>query len=173
MNFGEAVARALTRRSPHTGHGATPKTLAELERAHGGSKAAAARAAGVSPETWRRWRNGSQHPRKARLEGLEAAVRRSRLRPGRQARLSSHRPAIALSARVRKSEDSRDRTIDLGALAEPGFMDALMDAYLAGDEARQEELLEGLLDEYVPGMEVEQIHGLTIGAAGTYGDDNE
>jgi hypothetical protein len=34
-------------------------------------------------------------------------------------------------------------------------MGELIDAYLDGNEDRQTELIEGLLDSYVPGMEIE------------------
>jgi hypothetical protein len=170
VNIKEAVSRALTRRAASTGEGVTSRTVAELER-HAGGHAAAAREAGVSPETWRRWRNGTQTPSRRRREGLEAAVRRARLRPGRERRLRESRPAITLTATVRVSSDTRERTIDLGAYAEPGYMGELIDAYLDGNEDRQTELIEGLLDSYVPGMEIEDASSLHVGAAGAYGDE--
>lgn len=167
MNIANAVSKALTRRAAGTGHGASGKTLAELERLAGGKKEAA-RAAGVSDETWRRWRNGSQKPSRGKLEGLESALRRGRLRPGREGRLRRPGAAVTLSGRVRVSNDSRDRTIDLAAMGDLD-LDALVDAYLAGDEELQQKLIQDAVDTYVPGMEIEDIHGLTISA----GHDDE
>lgn len=172
MRPGEAVERALTGRSPRTAHGVTPRSLGELERAYGGPKGAAA-AAGVSRETWRRWRLGTQKPKASSVTAMEAAVRRARLAAGRRRRLLSGKPLIRLAGDYRVSNDMRHRELDDEALApSQGQFEDLITAYERGDDAAMEAGLNAIVGNYVPGMVIEDVTGIWLGA-GTWGGDEE
>jgi DNA-binding transcriptional regulator YdaS (Cro superfamily) len=139
--------------------------MAAVEKSAGG-KAAAARAAGVSPTTWRRWAAGTQKPKPARVASLagtaRAAVRRARLSPGRESRVRGGEVPLSISARMVISSDERDRDIDLeGDDLDPGALDALVDAYLAGADADElAERLDEVMWSYVPGIHVDEVDAI-------------
>jgi hypothetical protein len=88
-----------------------PDQMALLE-GHYGTKAAAARAAGVSRETWRRWglpagRHLAQRPSAAKLAPFVAAVARVRVSDAAAARVAAG--DFTVSGTVTVSSDTRHR----------------------------------------------------------------
>lgn len=154
--------RAITNgRSPATEIASAAARLAELERAHGGG-AAAARAVGVSLRTWQRWRVAAagtasaarerQRPSKASELRLTQAVRRARLKPGREARLRRSR-VLRVTGEYVVSSDRRQRSEDIGPHV-GALRGKILDAYLAGDNREMARLFTRALDEYIDGLEV-------------------
>lgn len=171
MRPAEAVYRALTGRSPRTGVDMSPATLRELERAYGGVTKAAA-AAGVSRETWRRWRAGTQTPRPANLERMQAAVRRERLAAGRRSRLLRGRPQMMVSGYMTVSSDTRHRALATEDLMpSQGQIAELIDAYDADNADRMERGLNDIIGNYVPGLVANDVDRLWIGATTWDGED--
>lgn len=107
-----------------------------------GTHRASAAAAGVSPETWRRWRRGSQRPSARSRAGFETAVSRAR------GYGKFRRGEWAISATVVISEDRRWRTLRVGkelARRGPEGLDTVVRAARAGQWPRAGELLMGLI----------------------------
>lgn len=172
MDPSEAVYRALTGRSPRTEGRGLPMTIGELERAYGGPKGAAA-AAGVSRETWRRWKlpagqHLAQRPNARSLDRLSQAVHRARLAAGRRKRLLQGRPLIQFNGKTQVSSDNRDRSLGTESLRPSTTQIAdLIDAYERNDHAGMETGLNMILDNYVPGMVATDVDSLWIGAGPT------
>lgn len=103
MDFPEALHAALSARYPAVGvqrppthrQGLTARMRA-LERQFGG-KAAAARAAGISPRSWRDWSHKSHKPSAASLRKLEQAYQQHVRAPLLQRRAPTH---VAINAVV-------------------------------------------------------------------------
>jgi hypothetical protein len=100
--------------------------LGEMKASHGGSRRAAARAAGVSESTWRAWEKGTV-PKSANNERI--------MRAGRENRLVSDGPTdrtVKITSTDRGT--TKDRTITAEKLAiRPGTMDAVREALVKGD----------------------------------------
>lgn len=144
MNLGEALEREMGRlwdstekiRSAVSSARGRAARITALEKAHGGP-AGAARAVGVGPQTWRRWKKtGGQAPSQANLRRLDAAyqdsVRASRQRAFR-ARLRRSRPVVTAVVRWSNSKPYNripHRTVHLN----PIDMMALEGPWLLGDK---------------------------------------
>lgn len=99
--------------------------LKEMKATHG-SRRAAARAAGVSESTWRRWEKGAKP---------KADNRGKIMKAGRENRLSPDGPTDR-SVRVKTTDagTQRNRTLDASALKiTPGTMDRVRQAMISGD----------------------------------------
>lgn len=126
-----------------------PAVVRELERVHG-SPSAAARAAGVPRSTWGHIKRG-RRPSAANLGRLRDAQRAWRMRHAAVFRTA---PGIVLHARVDISSDHRTRPLQVGRWTD-GFarrrfdavQPAMVDAWLAGDDARAARLFESVVEQ--------------------------
>lgn len=140
MDFGDALYRAVSGRSPETEPRSMTAALAVFVR-HAGSVAGAARLAGVPRRTMRDWLSGKHSPRGDRRNVvIQAAVkveRRGRLRPGRERRLRAGGEGnVHIAGRYRYDEHGRG-SVDLGRYLQAGAIDAVIDAYLDGADGDQ------------------------------------
>ncbi|MFD4888734.1 hypothetical protein, partial [Kitasatospora sp. NPDC058402] len=75
----DGLVRKLTGRAPGAVEREQKKSLPErlgwLEKKHKGDEKSAAKAAGVSLTTWRRWKKGGQEPTAASVKKLDKATR--------------------------------------------------------------------------------------------------
>lgn len=88
----------------------------------------AAEAAGISPNTWRRWRSGTQKPGPAALRKLEGAYNRLITLPKFRRSLADQKVpnVVRVSAKVRWSKSPKSqynktkyRTVDLESMRQP------------------------------------------------------
>lgn len=162
MTPGEAAYRVVSGgRSLRTERASSLQgILSEIQKAAGGTTAAAARAVGVHPRTWQKWRAGSQKPRPERMLPLRRAQRRARLSPKREAKLRAGQGTFSITGTARVSNDERPgRGMSLpGHDVDPAALAALVDDFLSG--AGEEELaadLQEIMQDYVPGMELVEV----------------
>jgi hypothetical protein len=135
----QAIGRGLTRqaRTP-----STSQNIRAMEGRYG--RADAARRAGVSDRTWRRWRAGGQ-PSRANAAKLADEAREARVNPRREKRLRNRGAYVRMTAKVgggtpgARRKNSRTRTI-----GEAGFesvhlsgdqMGDILDQWEAGNDA--------------------------------------
>jgi hypothetical protein len=142
----DAFRRALTGRTAW-GERGLRRPMADLERLHGSAKAAA-RATGVSPSTWWRWKTGRAQPRSVNRQRLVGAQRRAHVPAGTRRRaLRSTGAAGGLTVTGYDSYDNRDRTLPLGRLLPAGATAGLVAAFEAGDDAAARAELTGRLEQ--------------------------
>lgn len=139
--------------------------LSEIQKAAGGTVAAAARAAGVHPRTWQKWRAGSQKPRPERAGALRQAQRRARLTPKREAKIRGGTGTLTITGTFRISNDERDRGATLGAgtdfTIDPDSLAALVDDFLGGaDERKLGDDLQDIMQDYVAGLTVDPVDNI-------------
>lgn len=159
-DFGDALYIALTGRPPTTADMGFPVLLAELVH-RTGSGAAAARALGVSPTTFYRWRGGRQTPRTG-AGAVARAIRRASLSPDLEADIRAQRKTMRITGTVVVSSDRRrGRTIDLRNARPPiptRKIANIVNSWLAADDARAERLSYRVIDQhYVEGMDFDSI----------------
>lgn len=135
----QAIGRGLTRqaRAPSTN-----QNMRALEDRYG--RAEAARRAGVSERTWRRWRAGGR-PSSKNAANLADEARAARVNPRREARLRNRGAYLRMTATVgggtpgARRKNARQRSI-----GEAGFesihlsgdqMGEILDRWEAGDDA--------------------------------------
>jgi len=130
-----------------------------------GSGAAAARALGVSPTTFYRWRNAatgrargiSQQP-KAGRRTMVAAIRRAGLKPDKERAIRSGAHSLKVKGWVRVSKDRRLRTIDFATSFSQRDRDRFLNAWLSGDDERADRALTVAIDvNYVEDIYFDQI----------------
>jgi hypothetical protein len=159
----DALYRAFAKRSPRQEAKPLTDRLALIEK-RAGSVKEAARQAGVSPTTWRRWRRGVQTPKAASLGKVTAAQRRQQLPAGRKKRLKAsgggagrmfaHRPSggFTLTGTVVVSSDERTRTLNLSRAADPETLDRLATAWADGDDETAGQIMADVLAQYFGGQ---------------------
>jgi hypothetical protein len=152
MAPGQAIARAASRRvSPAPGDAADHARA--LEARYG--RAEAARRAGVSARTWRRWKAGGR-PSRANADRL---AREARISPRREARLRRLGAYVQMSGRIGGGtpgagrKHTRHRTIGARGFDSVHLsgeeMTKILDAWEAGDDqAALEALQEAMADAY-------------------------
>lgn len=152
--------------------------VAAIEK-RAGSRSAAAKLIGVSPETLRRWLKGGQTPTGKNAAKLDAAGRRAVLSARREEQLRKqkalstgkknprgktiiNRHRMVIKGTIRVSGDERDdRKIDVGEYLPAEVVGNVLDAWLSGDDARAVDLLTtGIHEHYVAGMELVQVNTL-------------
>ncbi|MFJ4343646.1 MULTISPECIES: hypothetical protein [unclassified Streptomyces] len=148
----DKLIRKLTGRAPGAVEREQKKGLGDrlrwLEKKHKGDDKAAAKAAGISLTTWRRWRSGKQKPKPDSVAKLDKATRDALVPKGRRKRisestgkgrgLSAGAPSggAQMSAWVTISSDTRPRDLNLGGALGPGRLDAVVNAYVEfGEDA--------------------------------------
>ena len=167
-NLFEAAYKALTGRTARLESGSPKNQVAHLEK-HYGSMAEASRQTGIPRTPLRRWKLGLGKPKGDRLtravrEALVPAGRRKRVagstgtarysrgesntmgRGSRQVR-SGH-GGLTVQATVTVSSDTRDRPLFIGQHVGGDVGEQLLDAFLAGDDARMNEILHEALSAY-------------------------
>ncbi len=153
MNLTEALACLLTG-SEETGHLPLGEAIEVIHDRAGTHKAAAA-AAGVSPETWRRWRRGTQAPGRAKLPGLRAAAARARVRPDAARRFIAGDWRATGTVTV-SSDTRRRRYMEIGPTLRTPALREVVRLAEAGDwhtaRAELEDEIGGDKGSYVPGM---------------------
>jgi hypothetical protein len=159
-DMGDALFRAFTKRSPKSEGRSMDKRAGWFEKAFGGAKKAA-EAVGVSPSTWRRWKSGKSQPKPESLAKANKAARGALVPEGRRKRvkasagegspLAGVRPSggLSITATVKVSEDEREREINLGGYISEERMNAVMGAFLDGNDARATQLMQQSISEYV------------------------
>lgn len=173
--MGEALYRAICKRSPHT----EPQTFGQavgwfVARA-GGNVSAAARAAGVSRRTFRDWLDGKGHGTARAGDVLAAAragERRERLKPGREKRLR-RAPAAGMTFAGRYNYDGKPgkeaptrSPVQIGRYVQPDTIGHLIDLFLSG--ASLDALRDGLA-----GSATEDPTGFYMGTLGhTHNEDH-
>ncbi len=164
----EAVYRALSGRG--TGpdremRGLGVSDMAREVRAAAGSQKAAAAQLGVNVATFRRWESGAIKAPKG-LAGLaqaaRAAMRRARMSPGKEARLRG-KPNVTVGGEIRVSNDTRNRTVQLGGDMPRGTLGPVVDAYLRGDDAGAAAAMEAAIGVAVTSMTVGDVDSLKLG----------
>jgi hypothetical protein len=162
MSPSQAISRAATRRARPV-----PGTAADHARTLEGryGRAEAARRAGVSERTWRRWKAGGR-PSRVNADRL---ARETRISPRRETRLRNRGAYVRMSAKVgggtpgARRNNTRHRTIGGQGFASvhlsPAQMAQILDRWEAGDdEGALEALREALADEYgFPSLEFEDL----------------
>lgn len=178
----DKLFRKLTGRAPGAVQREQKKSLPDrlrwLEKKHKGDDKAAAKAAGLSLTTWRRWRSGKQKPKADSVAKLDKATRDALVPKGRRKRISDStgKPqrgkgesqghglykapptgGAQMSAWVTISSDSRPRDLNLGGNLPPGRLDAVVNAYIEkGEDAAIQELKKAI-GEYLH-VDPEHIH---------------
>lgn len=123
----------------------------ELERSAGSGKAAA-RAAGVSPTTWRNWAKGRATPKLQSLQKVRDAVRRARLAPARERKIRAGVGIFSMDAELTVSSDTRRRSFSWsGSGISQAHRDEMVDAYLAGSPDRMGAAMSAWAADYVGG----------------------
>ncbi len=164
----DAAYKALAGRTRRLETGPVSAQVAHLEK-HYGSMAEASRRTGIPRTTLRRWKSGASKPKDTRLT---RALRESLVPEGRRRRVKgstgsprfarnetatagrgsgavrSGHGGLTVTASVTVSADTRDRTMFVGQHLTPDRGDALLNAFLAGDNARMEEILNGAFAAY-------------------------
>lgn len=153
----DKLIRKLTGRAPGAVEREQKKGLGDrlkwLEKKAKGDDKAAAKAAGISLTTWRRWRSGKQKPKPDSVAKLDKATRDALVPKGRRSLiskstgkghgLSSTAPTggASISAWFTISSDSRPRDLNLAAALGPGALDDMVNAYIEkGEDAAIQEL---------------------------------
>ncbi|MFD0441318.1 hypothetical protein [Streptomyces chartreusis] len=166
----DKLIRKLTGRAPGAVEREQKKSLPDrlrwLEKKHKGDDKAAAKAAGLSLTTWRRWRSGKQKPKPDSIAKLDKATRDALVPKGRRKRihdstgkpergkgpsLSSAPPTggAQMSAWVTISADSRPRDLNLGGNLPAGRLDDVVNAYIEKGEAAAVDELKKAIGEYL------------------------
>jgi transcriptional regulator with XRE-family HTH domain len=182
----DAVYKAFTGRTPRLEKGPIADRINFLEKKHG-SLAAVSRETGVSRSTLRRWRDGQAVPKPDSEQKLTAALRTS-LIPGRRRKRigrSTGRPdfgkaqptgpgsgatraargGISIKATVKVSSDERDRTLNLGQHMDENAGEALLLAFVSGDDEEFTALLHTAVGNYfgsTTGWELLNVAGVSF-----------
>lgn len=131
-------------------------TIAEIERAIGGTYTDAARELGVPRTTWRNWRRGSR-PKPAAFALLRRAQRRARLSNAREALLRGD-PAVRVYGWVRVSKDTRHRVLRVSTYSSwVRPMPDIVDAWLDMDDARAVALFLAPIEREIGGLNLDEI----------------
>ncbi len=125
----------------------------------------AARLAGLDEKNLRRYRGGAS-PTAGNDMKLLQAVRRLRLKPGREKLLRATTPPVTATATIRVSKDSRKRDINLTDYVQQADWDRVVDTFIsAGDlSGAVEEMVINAIGEYLAEAEVESVDDVKIGA---------
>jgi hypothetical protein len=166
----DAAYKALAGRTRRLETSAASAQVAHLERQYG-SMAEASRRTGIPRTTLRRWKSGDARP-KPTDRRLTRAVRETLVPEGRRRRVKrstgnpkfdrtetrtagrgsgavrSGHGGLTVTASVTVSSDTRDRTMFVGQHLTADRGDALLAAFLDGDNAKMEEILNGAFAAY-------------------------
>lgn len=138
--------------------------LGELVRQLG-TGAGAARALGVSPTTFYRWRNAAtgksagvrQQPKTGRRT-MVAAIRRAALNPGKENAIRTGAHPLKVKGTFHVSADVRVRTVNFGPYIFQQDRDRFVEAWLAGDDERADRSLWDAIElRYLEGLEIDNI----------------
>lgn len=174
----DKLIRKLTGRAPGAIEREQKKSLPDrlkwLEKKHKGSDKDAAKAAGISLTTWRRWRSGKQKPKADSIGKLDKATRDALVPKGRRKRISESTNkgggtyaaaptgGAQMSAWVTISSDSRPRDLNLGGNLPPGRLNQVVNAYVEkGEDAAVEELKKAIGEYLHVDPDVIHIHDVT------------
>ncbi|MGY3340966.1 transcriptional regulator with XRE-family HTH domain [Streptomyces filamentosus] len=169
----DKLIRKLTGRAPGAVEREQKKSLPDrlkwLEKKHKGDDKEAAKAAGISLTTWRRWRSGKQKPKADSVAKLDKATREALVPKGRRKRIAdstgkgeglSGAPlsgGAQMSAWITISSDSRPRDLNLGGNLPPGRLNEVVNKYIEeGEDAAILELKKAI-GEYLH-VDPEDIH---------------
>lgn len=134
MDIGQALFRHIAGSSPRRAVNDFSTAISFVAGQHK-SKAAAARALGVAPSTFRRWLGGAK-PKPERAAGIISAAkgmqRRARLSPGREKRLRRGGGNITVLAKYDYDQTEQFREIAMYRYLDADVGDHLVDAYLEG-----------------------------------------
>lgn len=166
----DATYKALAGRTRRLENSAATDQVAHLERQYG-SMAEASRRTGIPRTTLRRWKSGAARP-KPTDRRLIRALRESLVPDGRRRRVKrstgsprfaqnetrtagrgsgtvrSGHGGLTVTASVTVSADTRDRTMFVGQHLTPDRGDALLNAFLTGDNEQMEAILHGAFSAY-------------------------
>lgn len=168
--FSDAVYKALTGRTRKLETGSISDRIAFLEKKHG-SLSAVAKETGISRSTLRRWKDGKAKPKLATEKKVVRALRETLVPEGRRKRVrnSTGRPdygpktptgpgsgnqkalhgGITITADVAISSDQRaNRRLYLGQNLDDLTGAELITAFLAGDDARVDQIINQALGNY-------------------------
>lgn len=128
----------------------------QLVRISGSVKDAAARI-GVHPDSLRRYRRGTRHPKDGG-RAIVAALRSSAIRPGLQAAIRNGALGMSIRGDIVVSGDSRNRTIHPGRYIPGSTMDRIVRTWKKGDDTKAEKMLHNAIDKYyVNGIQIDTI----------------
>lgn len=129
------------------------------------SNRAAARLAGIDEKNLRRYRGGAS-PSDVNGVKLLQAVRRLRLKPGREKLLRATTPPVTAEVTLKVSKSERKRTIDLTDYISQRDWNGVVDAFIsAGDlHGRVDEMIINAVDDYLADADVVEVHDVKIGA---------
>lgn len=185
MDPGEAMYRAICRRSPYTEPNTFGQAVGWFIARAGGNVSAAARAAGVPRRTMRDWLAG-KGGKTARAGDMVAAARagerRERLRPGREKRLRRVDPG-GMVVRGKYNYDGKnapDRAASVGRFAQPNLINDVLDVFLAGGSLEQiRDAFAGNINDpsgfysTTLGLSHENDHGWSVDEIDLEGNDEE
>lgn len=135
MDLGNALYHMITGRSARTEVNGFAGALKYVSGRYG-SKAAAARALGVAPSTFRGWLSG-RRPKADRAAGITGMAqrmqRRARLPKNREKRIRGMDPAtVTMVAKYDYDDREQFREVPIGRYLNHTLGDRLIDAYLDG-----------------------------------------
>lgn len=162
-DFAEALSYSLV--GSHVDEDSSYAVLLADLAAVAGSKAAAARALGVSPTTFYRWVSGrsSRPGRPAQRPSVPKAtivkaIRARQLPPDLAQRIRDKRSTIKITGIVCVSNDCRQRTIHPGRDFPAAVQGGIIDAWSAGRDGDAEDITWAAVDQfYAPGMYVQTV----------------
>lgn len=125
----------------------------------------AGRLTGVDEKNIRRYRGGA-NPTEGNRRKLVAAVRRIRLKPGREKLLRRQTPPVFATATLQVSKEKRQRRINLTDYIDQGDWHAVIDAYIGvGDlSGAVENMVTNAIEEYLSEADVVSLDNVEIGA---------
>lgn len=167
-DFAEALSWSLNGGKRHVDEETSYAVLLGELAAVAGSKAAAARALGVSPTTFYRWVSGrssrpgrpAQQPKIPKAT-IVKAIRSRQLDPDLAQRIRTKRRTIRITGIVCVSNDCRPRTIHPGKDFPAALQGEILDAWLDGRDGHAEDATWAGVDEhYAPGMYVQRVDSI-------------
>lgn len=175
-----ALFKALAKRSAKSEDRSASVRAGQLLKRMSGSMKDAAKAAGRSPRTFKRWLEGQATPKADSNNALNRANREALVPEGRRERLlrsaddrnlnydeqhdrwKVQRPegvtgmsgGFVLTGVIRVSQDERERTVNLGPYLSSEHMQEMLDAFMSGDEEGARSVLEEGLELWVSDAEL-------------------
>lgn len=125
-----------------------------------GTGKAAAKALGVSPTTFYRWRRGVQQP-KVKPDMIRATLRRQLLKPNLERQIRSKQKTLHIHGTITVSGDTRPRTLKVGNHIPATTMGRILNTWLRGEDDKVSTQLWNAIDKhYLRDIEIDALTGV-------------